>query len=119
VPQILLGCVEGSQGNMAAFPGSLALIDGGSGQSTLVPNANGLLHVEWCVVLFCLKGFLFQFSVRSAKRKSAIGLGQPVSDGFVSMYLINLTSSIQTKFIGRLISGGNPSIPPIFNVFFL
>lgn len=59
MPQILLGCVEGSQGNMAAFPGSLALIDGGSGQSTLVPNANGLLHVEWCVVLFCLKGFCF------------------------------------------------------------
>jgi hypothetical protein len=34
------------------------------------------------------------------------------------MYLINLTSSIQTKFIGRLISGGNPSIPTDFQRVF-
>ena len=56
--------------------------------------------------------------VRSAKRNLGIGLAQPVEDGFVSMYFVNMTSSMQTKFVGRLVSSRDPSIPVDFQGVF-
>jgi hypothetical protein len=55
---------------------------------------------------------------RSAKRVLGIGLAQPVAGGFVSLYSLNMTS-MQTKFQGRLISSGDPSIPTDFQTVFL
>jgi hypothetical protein len=56
VPEIVLGCAENLDGNVA-LPGSLVRVDAGTGVAIMKPNTIGLLHIEWFVNFFFVRIF--------------------------------------------------------------